>query len=209
MRLNLAEKVDLNGVCVFRAALDEPSQLALVEAVRGIARQAPLFRPVTPRGQPMSVRMTSAGEFGWVTDRNGYRYQAEHPDSGAPWPPIPDPVLDIWRAVSGTERVPESCLVNFYDETARMGLHQDRDEADLTAPVVSVSLGDDARFRVGTTKRGGPTKSLWLASGDIAVLAGEARLAYHGIDKLRPGSSRLLPKGGRINLTLRVVTAQA
>lgn len=153
----------------------------------------------------MSVRMTAAGDFGWISDRRGYRYADRHP-GGAEWPPIPAAVLDIWTAVGGCARAPECCLVNFYDAQARMGLHQDRDEADFSAPVVSVSLGDSARFRVGNTTRGGTTESLWLESGDVAVMGGDARLVYHGVDRIKAGSSTLLPEGGRINLTLRVVT---
>lgn len=195
----------VNGVAILEGYLDADAQAALVEDVRRVVAEAPLFRPVTSRGRPMSVRMTAAGAYGWISDRRGYRYEARHP-SGVAWPAIPEAVLDIWRAVSGVSRAPECCLVNFYDADARMGLHQDRDEADLSMPVVSISLGDDARFRVGGTERGGPTRSIWLRSGDVAVMGGAARLAYHGIDKLRAGSSVLLPRGGRINLTLRVVT---
>ncbi|MGP1358495.1 alpha-ketoglutarate-dependent dioxygenase AlkB family protein, partial [Roseicyclus sp.] len=172
--------------------------------VRAVVRAAPLFRPVTARGRPMSVRMTSAGRFGWVSDRRGYRYETRHPE-GIDWPPIPPIALDLWRRVVPEARAPQCCLVNFYDAEARMGLHQDRDEADFGQPVVSISLGDEALFRVGGTGRGGPTKSVWLRSGDVAILAGPARLAFHGVDRIRSGSSTLLPKGGRINLTLRVV----
>jgi alkylated DNA repair protein (DNA oxidative demethylase) len=152
----------------------------------------------------MSVRMTSAGRCGWVSDRGGYRYAERHP-SGVAWPPIPARVLAIWREVTGLDREPDCCLVNYYDEGARMGLHQDRDEADFSWPVVSVSLGDDGLFRVGGTERSDATASVWLRSGDVAVLEGPSRLAFHGIDRVRAGSSTLLGKGGRINLTLRVV----
>ncbi|HGG06552.1 MAG TPA: alpha-ketoglutarate-dependent dioxygenase AlkB, partial [Aliiroseovarius sp.] len=151
------------------------------------------------------VQMTSAGRFGWVSDHRGYRYAKHHP-AGGTWPQIPQAVLDVWQAVSGTKRAPECCLVNFYRDDARMGLHQDRDEADFSEPVVSISLGDDALFRIGGTERGGKTVSHWLRSGDVLVLKGPARLAFHGVDRLRPQSSRLLKAGGRINLTLRVVT---
>jgi len=192
------------GARVWHGLIDRTAQQALVEDIRHVVEAAPLFRPVTARGRPMSVRMTSAGEYGWVSDRSGYRYEPRHPE-GVAWPAIPGRVLDIWNAVSGVDRPPQCCLVNFYDADAKMGLHQDRDEADFTMPVVSISLGDDALFRVGGTARGGPTQSVWLGSGDVAVLSGEARLVYHGIDRIRPGSSTLLPKGGRINLTLRVV----
>lgn len=195
---------DLNGVTVHEGLLSPGDQAVLVEQIRAVIRAAPLFRPTTARGQKMSVRMTSAGEYGWVSDRRGYRYEARHPD-GMAWPPLPEGALSVWRKVAGVDRDPQCCLVNFYDDGAKMGLHQDRDEADFTMPVVSISLGDEALFRVGGTTRGGPTKSAWLRSGDVAVLSGEARLAYHGVDRVKPGSSALLPKGGRINLTLRVV----
>lgn len=175
----------------------------MVEAVRSVVAEAPLFRPETRRGQKLSVRMTSAGDLGWVSDRHGYRYDSLHP-SGQPWPAIPKSVFGIWHGVAGVDRDPDSCLVNFYDQDARMGLHQDRDEADLTWPVVSVSLGDTALFRIGGTSRGGKTLSQRLASGDVVVLAGPARLAYHGVDRIYPGTSELLAQGGRLNLTLRV-----
>jgi alkylated DNA repair protein (DNA oxidative demethylase) len=199
-----AAPLDLAGVAVWQGFLDAPAQAILTGQVRAVARAAPFYRPVTPRGQQMSVRMTAAGRLGWVTDRRGYRYESRHP-TGLPWPPIPPLALTLWHEVTALDRAPDCCLVNFYGEGARMGLHQDRDEGDFSWPVVSVSLGDDALFRVGGTARGGRTQSLWLRSGDVAVLGGAARLAYHGIDRIRFGSSPLLPGGGRINLTLRVV----
>lgn len=194
----------LNGFEVFRSLLLPEAQAALVEAVRAVVGVAPLVVPVTPGGRPMSVRMTSAGRVGWTTDRQGYRYAPLHP-SGAAWPPIPQPVLAVWQAVTGLDRLPDSCLINFYAEGARMGLHQDRDEGDFRWPVVSISLGDDALFRMGGTERTDPTRGLWLNSGDVVVMGGPARLAWHGIDKVRHGSSQLLAQGGRLNLTLRVV----
>lgn len=197
--------VSLNGVSVYPGWLDVAAQTALVDDLRAVIRAAPLFRPVTPGGRQMSVRMTAAGRFGWVTDRKGYRYESAHP-TGVAWPPIPPSVRAIWEAVSGCARAPECCLVNWYGEGARMGLHQDRDEADFTCPVVSVSLGDEGLFRVGGVERRGPTRSIWLNSGDVVVMGGPARLAWHGVDRIRFGSSTLLPGGGRINLTLRVVT---
>ena len=199
------EVVMVGGVRVPKGCLDAAAQAAMVNDLRRVVVAAPLFAPVTPRGRPMSVRMTAAGRFGWISDRGGYRYARQHP-GGGDWPAIPDTVLAVWRSVGGVDRAPDCCLVNFYDAGARMGLHQDRDEADFTMPVVSISLGDDALFRVGGAVRGGRTQSIWLQSGDVAVMAGDARLAFHGVDRLRPGSSSLLPKGGRINLTLRVVT---
>jgi alkylated DNA repair protein (DNA oxidative demethylase) len=196
--------VDLKGVRILPGYLDAEAQHALVADLRAVAAAAPFFRPVTRWGKEMSVRMTSAGRCGWVSDQRGYRYEPRHP-SGVLWPPIPARVLALWREVSGLDREPDCCLVNFYDAGARMGLHQDRDEADFGWPVVSVSLGDDALFRVGGTERSDPTASHWLKSGDVAVLEGPSRLALHGVDRVRAGSSTLLDKGGRINLTLRVV----
>jgi alkylated DNA repair protein (DNA oxidative demethylase) len=204
MREGKVEAVDLKGVRVLPGYLGPQAQRVLVEDLRPVASAAPLFRPVTRWGKEMSVRMTSAGVCGWVSDRRGYRYARRHP-AGVPWPPIPERVLALWREVTGLDRAPDCCLVNYYDTGARMGLHQDRDEADFSWPVVSVSLGDDALFRVGGTQRSDPTASLWLRSGDVAVLEGASRLAYHGIDRVRAGSSALLGNGGRINLTLRVV----
>lgn len=197
--------LNLNGVRLLPGLLDPDAQADLVAALRSVAEAAPFVTPVTPRGRPMSVRMTAAGRFGWVSDTGGYRYAERHP-RGTDWPPIPAQVLALWTALVPQARAPECCLVNFYGEGARMGLHQDRDEADLSQPVVSVSLGDDGLFRVGGVKRGGPTQSYWMKSGDVAVLEGASRLAYHGVDRIRFGSSGLLPQGGRINLTLRVVT---
>ncbi|MGR3364157.1 MAG: alpha-ketoglutarate-dependent dioxygenase AlkB family protein [Maritimibacter harenae] len=196
--------LDVGGAGVFRGYLDRAAQERLVEDLRDVVAAAPLFSPVTGRGKPMSVRMTSAGKYGWYSDRRGYRYEPRHPD-GIEWPPIPEAVLALWHDVTGVDRAPDCCLVNFYGEGARMGLHQDRDEADFSWPVVSVSLGDEGLFRVGGTTRGGKTQSVWLTSGDVVVLGGDARLAYHGVDRIKFGSSTLLKDGGRINLTLRVV----
>lgn len=202
--MNLAPPLKIRGFDVYQELLSRSEQEELVADIRAIAEAAPMFAPVTPGGRKMSVKMTSGGTLGWVTDRSGYRYQAQHPD-GMDWPPIPRSVLAIWEAVSGVARAPDCCLVNFYGEGAKMGMHQDKDEGNFDWPVVSVSLGDEALFRMGSVERGGSTESLWLNSGDVVVMGGAARLAYHGVDKIRFGSSTLLPKGGRINLTLRAV----
>lgn len=200
-----APALTVRGVRIWPELLPPDAQAAMVRDLRGVARAAPFFSPVTRWGRPMRVRMTSAGRLGWVSDRRGYRYEPRHP-SGVPWPPIPASVMAVWDAVSGSDRRPDCCLVNFYAEGARMGLHQDRDEADFSQPVVSISLGDEALFRIGNLERGGRTESLWLRSGDVLAMGGPARLVHHGIDRIRAGSSTLLPGGGRINVTLRVVT---
>ncbi|WP_144706529.1 alpha-ketoglutarate-dependent dioxygenase AlkB [Aminobacter sp. J44] len=195
------------GVRHIPGYLDRPQQEKLLEEIRAVVKAAPLYVPTMPRtGKPMSVRMTNCGALGWVTDKEGgYRYQPHHPVTGAPWPPIPAMLLDIWREIAQYPHEPEACLVNFYEPNARMGLHQDRDEQDLAAPVLSVSLGDDCLFRVGETTRSGRTVSFRLRSGDIVVLGGEGRLAFHGVDRIYPATSTLLKNGGRINLTLRRV----
>lgn len=198
------------GVRHIPGHLDREAQKALVECIRQVVAQAPLFQPVMPRtGKPLSVRMTNCGPLGWVADKAGYRYQPDHPVTGAPWPAMPPDLIAVWQELSAYAHPPEACLVNFYEESARMGLHQDRDEADLAAPVVSVSLGDDCLFRVGETTRGGRSTSIRLKSGDVVLLGGEGRLCYHGVDKIYPATSVLLKKGGRINLTLRRVTRPA
>ncbi len=176
--------------------------------MREALRAAPLFTPTMPRtGKPFSVRMSNLGPLGWVSDKHGgYRYQPTHPETGASWPAIPAALLKAWDDLGGYRLPPEACLLNWYGPDARMGLHQDRDEEDFDAPVVSLSLGDTALFRIGGLKRSDPTRSLRLASGDAMALAGASRLAFHGVDRIFKGTSSLLPKGGRINLTLRRVT---
>jgi alkylated DNA repair protein (DNA oxidative demethylase) len=196
-----------DGVKHFPGFIDRGAQESLVSSLRGAVLQAPLFIPLMPRtGRPFSVRMTNLGELGWVSDRNGYRYQAMHPETGKPWPAMPEPILDVWRKVSNYAGLPQACLVNFYQGGAKMGLHQDKDEEDFSAPVVSISLGDTALFRFGGTERGGKTSTVKLASGDVLVMGGKSRLCFHGIDRVYSGTSTLLKEGGRINLTLRRVT---
>jgi len=191
------------GVHFHPGYLGAQAQASLSLAVLDAATAAPFYRPITPGGQAMSVEMTNLGPLGWVTDAAGYRYQPTHPTTGAPWPPIPPALLRLWADLADERTPPDACLVNLYRTGARMGLHQDRDEADFSMPVLSVSLGDTAIFRLGGLDRRAPSRSLRLASGDVCVLSGEARLAFHGIDRILPRSSRLIPGGGRINLTLR------
>ena len=185
---------------------DRAAQEALAREVAAVLQASPAFTPTMPRtGKPFSVRMTNCGPLGWVSDREGYRYQSAHPATGAPWPPMPETLLECWRALAGCPADPEACLVNLYGPGARMGLHQDRDEEEFAAPVLSVSLGATALFRWGGENRKDPTRSIRLASGDVLLLSGPARLAFHGVDRVIAGSSTLLPDGGRINLTLRRV----
>ena len=195
--------------------LDPAAQMALLDDIAAILHQAPLVTMRMPRtGKPFSVAMSNCGRLGWLSDRaGGYRYEPRHPETGRPWPAIPARALEIWEALARNPRAPEACLINHYDAGAKLGLHQDRDEADLGAPIVSLSLGDTAVFRLGGTERKGATRSFRLASGDAMVLEGASRLAFHGVDRILAGSSTLLgrhgdlfPQGGRINITMRVVT---
>lgn len=192
-----------NGFRLIPAALDATAQAALVAAVEQAAASSPWRRYETPNGQTMSVEMTSLGPLGWTSSRAGYRYADRDPVSGARWPAMPPMLLALWRAHAASALAPDSALVNRYRGPARMGLHQDRDEDALSAPVLSISLGDTAVFRLGGTRRSNPSRSMRLTSGDVCVLAGEARLAFHGVDRVLAGSSRLVPGGGRINITMR------
>jgi len=195
------------GVDHFPAFLDRAAQEALRDEVMAILAEAPPFRPRMPRtGKPFSVLMSNCGPLGWVSDESGYRYQRTHPGTGRAWPAMPPMLLAAFAAIAPGAPAPEACLINLYDASARMGLHQDRDEEELAAPVVSLSLGDVALFRVGGLQRNAPTRSFRLASGDAMSLGGVGRLTFHGVDRVIAGSSTVLAQGGRINLTLRRVT---
>lgn len=195
--------MEFNGFQLISGAIDAAAQAALVEEVLAAANAAPFYRPRTPSGKPMSVEQTSLGACGWITDRRGYRYEPVHPLTGESWPPLPQSLLALWALHAGDGPPPDSCLVNLYRGSAKMGLHTDSDEQDMTAPVLSVSLGDAAVFRLGGAARGDPTRTVRLSSGDVILLAGPSRRFFHGVDRVMAGSSRLVPGGGRINLTLR------
>jgi DNA oxidative demethylase len=197
-----------SGMKLYKGWFDASGQATLLADLRKAVVEAPLFTPQMPKtGKPFSVRMTNMGSLGWVTDKlGGYRYQALHPVAGTPWPPIPEVLLNLWADVANYPHPPEACLVNFYNTDAKMGLHQDRDEKDFAAPVVSISLGDTALFRWGGVTRGGKTQSVKLESGTVLVMGGESRLCFHGVDRVYAGTSTLLKDGGRINLTMRRVT---
>ena len=195
------------GAVYHPAYFDREAQLALLADIRAVIAASPLYRPRMPRsGKEFSVQMTNCGSLGWVSDIAGYRYQPTHPETGAPWPELPERLRAAWRELAGVDFAPEACLVNRYAEGTKLGLHQDRDEREFGAPVVSLSLGDSALFRIGGTSRRDPTRSLKLDSGDAFVFGGPARLAFHGIDRVLAGTSTLLPEGGRFNLTMRRVT---
>jgi alkylated DNA repair protein (DNA oxidative demethylase) len=193
----------IDGFELHPAALDRLAQDALARAVMDLSQGAPFHSPLVPGGRRMSVAVTGAGALSWTSDAAGYRYTPAHPLTGRPWPPMPDALLDLWRRFAPQAPEPDACLVNLYRGGARMGLHQDRDEQDFSVPVLSLSLGDKALFRIGGPSRKDPTRSVWLSSGDVCLLGGAARLAFHGIDRVVEGSSTVVPGGGRLNITLR------
>lgn len=198
-----------DGFALLPGHFDRRAQERLVEAVLVALHTAPLYQPCMPRtGTPLSVSMSNFGPLGWISDRQGYRYEPVHPFTGGQWPAMPQALLDLWEAVSGWPQPPQACLINAYGPHSRLGLHVDADEDARDAPVVSVSLGDRARFRLGGPERRDPTRSLILSSGDVVVLGGASRRFHHGVDRIYPGTSTLLPepfRPGRINLTLRRV----
>jgi alkylated DNA repair protein (DNA oxidative demethylase) len=202
MRLAIAP-----GVTLWREKLDRAAQESLIADVLARVEAAPFYKPRMPGSNaPFSVEETNFGMLGWYSDSAGYRYVPAHPETGKPWPSIPPALTALWNETTGYRAPPECCLVNLYRDGARMGQHQDRDEEAVDAPVLSVSLGDDALFRIGGTTRRDTTRSVKLVSGDVITFGGPARLAFHGIDRVIAGSSALIPGGGRINLTLRRVT---
>ena len=198
------------GVSLQRAVFgpDEVGrQLALVADV--LARSAP-FRPRMKNGTPFGHDIANCGQLGWVSDERGYRYAKRHPETGVQWPPIPEALRRA--ATEAAERAgvpgfaPDACLINLYGPKGRMGLHQDRDEANFAWPIVSFSFGADAVFALGGLARRDPVTRFTLHEGDVLVLHGDARLRFHGIDRLRPVSGPrhpVVPEGGRINLTFR------
>jgi alkylated DNA repair protein (DNA oxidative demethylase) len=183
-----------------------PAEAALIAALRDIVAQAPFRHMLTPGGHQMSVAMTNCGEAGWVTDRTGYRYDTSDPVSGKSWPAMPPSFRELaGRAAdhAGFEGFsPDACLINRYLPGARMSLHQDKDEDDFGAPIVSVSLGLPAIFLFGGLKRSDKARRFRLEHGDIAVWGGPARLAFHGVAPLADGEHALMGRQ-RINLTFR------
>jgi alkylated DNA repair protein (DNA oxidative demethylase) len=197
----------LPGFDLWPGLLDPKAQNALTRLTLAAFETAPPANYETAYGKAMSVTMTSFGPLGWTSDKTGYRYADRHPGTGEPWPDMPQALLDLWATLGDPQTPPDSALINLYRDDARMGLHQDRDEADPRFPVLSISLGDTAVFRIGGTSRKDPTRSLKLSSGDVCRLSGPARLAFHGVDRILPGSSGLVPGGGRVNITLRRASA--
>jgi alkylated DNA repair protein (DNA oxidative demethylase) len=183
-----------------------PDEAGLLDALRDVTAKAPLRHMLTPGGFRMSVAMTNCGQLGWVTDRKGYRYDATDPESGLPWPPMPSSFLKLAKNAAAEagfpDFVPDACLINRYETGAKLSLHQDKDERDFSAPIVSVSLGIPAVFLFGGLNRADKTKRLPVRHGDVVVWGGPARLRYHGVMPLKQGRHDLLG-ADRVNLTFR------
>lgn len=179
---------------------------ALLAALRQVVAQAPFRHMVTPGGHQMSVAMTNCGAFGWITDRRGYRYESRDPETGLPWPAMPEVFLQLAGTAAARGGfdgfVPDACLINRYDPGAKMSLHQDRNEWDFDYPIVSVSLGLPATFQFGGFERKETPRRIALSHGDVVVWGGPARLRYHGILPLKVGEHPLVGRH-RINLTFR------
>jgi DNA oxidative demethylase len=182
------------------------SQDSLLAEIETITIKAPFRNMVTPGGYVMSVAMTNCGSVGWVTDRSGYRYDRMDPESGRPWPAVPDCFLKLANLAAEEagypDFVPDACLINRYAPGARLSLHQDKNERDFAKPIVSVSLGLPATFQLGGVKRTDPVRRYALRHGDIAVWGGVSRLCYHGVPELKDGVHERLGRT-RINLTFR------
>ena len=200
-----SREVMADGAVLLRGFAD-PFESELIAALRDIAGRAPFRHMVTPGGHEMSVAMTNCGTLGWVTDRGGYRYDGNDPETGKPWPAMPAAFCRLAAQAAAQAGfsgfLPDACLINRYQPGARMSLHQDRDEDDFGAPIVSVSLGLPAIFLFGGLKRSDKPRRFRLQHGDVVVWGGPARLAFHGIAPLADGEHALIGRQ-RINLTFR------
>lgn len=203
-RQSAREDMAEGAVLLRGRALDAAGDL--LAAIRGIAAASAFRNMVTPGGHVMSVAMTNCGRAGWVTDRSGYRYDGIDPETGRPWPPMPECFMAL--AVGAATQAgyadfrPDACLINRYAPGTRLSLHQDRNERDMTRPIVSVSLGLPATFQFGGPKRGDPVRKYALLHGDVAVWGGPARLCYHGVLTLKDGEHPAVGRM-RLNLTFR------
>jgi len=199
-----------NGFFHFKSKLSLKQQQEILEAVRTVVREAPLFIPTMPhRGTSFGYRMSNCGQLGWVSDRSGYRYQVHHPATRKLFPAIPELIRELAITLADeagwSDFRPETCLINFYQKGESLGLHQDNTEQNLKAPIISISLGDAGVFLLGGKQRIDPTKKYILQSGDCLVMAGKSRLYFHGFAGILPNTSSLLKNGGRINLTIRQI----
>lgn len=199
------------GLFVMRGQLDAAQQMKLLDEVSCVMADAPPYRPQMKMGAYIINHITNCGVWGWHADARGYRYVDRHPESGKPWPAIPPLMMQMACAAAAmagrSDFVPDACLVNIYAADGKLNLHQDHDEADFSWPIVSFSLGNDCVFLEGGRKRRDPVLPLTLSSGDVMVMDGPARMMFHGVRRILPGTSLIshpaLPPQGRINLTFR------
>lgn len=198
------------GFFLFKSSLTTEAQKEIRSAARAVVSQAPLFRPTMPgSGQPFSYLMTNCGDLGWVADRDGYRYQSNHPVTNKLFPAMPQVIKELATAlakeIGNNDFCPESCLLNFYRKGQKLGLHQDNTEKNLSAPIISISLGDTGIFILGGKQKSDETKQYIVQSGDCIVMSGESRSYFHSFKGIIPNTSSLLKNGGRLNLTIRQV----
>lgn len=197
------------GFFLLKSKFTESVQQEILIAARTVVKQAPLFRPTMPNSQPFNYSMTNCGELGWVADRHGYRYQQVHPNTLKVFPAMPQIIKNLAVEIAietGNELFqPQSCLINFYSKGEKLGLHQDSTENNLSAPIISISLGDTGIFLLGGKLRNDATKQYIVQSGDVIVMGGESRNFFHAFKGTIPNTSNLLKNGGRLNLTIRQV----
>ena len=195
------------GLSLFSGVVDLPGQRRLFVALEEVLKAAPPIQNRTKGGGQTSAAMTNCGDVGWWSDAKGYRYTAASPATGLPWPPIPKAFSELIQVVTAKSQWPDfrpdACLINWYGAGAKMGLHQDRDEADFFQPIVTVCLGDSADFMVGGFARSDKATALKVHSGDVLIMGGASRMRFHGIRKIYPGTSPLAEIVGRYSLTFR------
>jgi DNA oxidative demethylase len=189
--------------------LNTHQQQELLWILREVGKRSPLFTPTMKNGSPFNYQMTNCGKVGWVSDSSGYRYVDRHPVTNKPWEPIPKVIRDLAKSVAAqvedNSYIPETCLINYYTQNSKLGIHQDNTEKNKTAAIISISLGDDGIFLIGGKRKKDPTREIILKSGDVLIMYGESRMFYHGVKAIIPGTSQLLRNGGRLNLTIRQV----
>jgi alkylated DNA repair protein (DNA oxidative demethylase) len=198
------------GITHWPGYLSPQQQSGILDAVAQVMHEAKPIRPRMKNGVPMINTLSNCGAWGWWSDEMGYRYVGKHPETHSPWPPIPEPIEHHARVVAAqlghANYAPDSCLVNIYEATGKLNLHQDADEADRTQPIISFSFGADAAFVIGGMKRTDPTQTIRLKSGDAMAFHGPGRMRFHGVKRIYPAAHvqhTAIPPGGRINLTLR------
>ena len=208
--LFVTEPVLPAGITLFRGWISPAQSRDVLDEMLSVFEAAPPYQLRVKSGAYVINRMTNCGELGWHSDERGYRYVDRHPELDVPWPPIPPAIKALAMKAAGEAGapfVPDACLVNFYEASGKMNLHQDHDEKDFAWPIVSFSFGCDAIFALGGAKRRDPVQGVTLSHGDVLVMHGESRMRFHGVKKIVPGTAPFahpaVPEGGRLNLTFR------